>query len=145
MRPESEVVAVLLALVSNALAQSGLSDSLDVETEKEVTEDGYRADLAIELDDKVIVVELKSGFGSTGELGPEIIPSGLAIKEAVRAKSGKEAEVIFLSPGGAPEYVRKGLQDSSGSPVYGADSKGLSELVRHIESAAGGPTVALPE
>jgi hypothetical protein len=132
MKRESDITATLIRL----LKESDTENELKVETEREVTEDGYRADLAIETDDKVFIVEVKSGFGSVGELGPEVIPSGLAIKEAVRARFRKPAEVIFVSPGGASEYVIKGLEATSGSLLYGADEDSLSKLSKHITITA---------
>lgn len=135
MKPESELVAKVSSVLTGVLGQSGLSGEVQIENDREVTEDGYRADLAIETEDKVLVFDVKSGSGAKGERGPEIIPSGLAIRNAVARKHGKDAFVVFVSRGGAAEYVKKGLSTTSGSTVYGTDRASLSALRQYVSDS----------
>ena len=138
MRREAKLVPTISRLIREELVKLGSPEGIEVEVGKQVTKDGYTADLSVETEDKVVVFEIKSGFGAKGELGPEIIPSGQAIKHAVASKYGKEARVVFVSPGGAPKYVKKGLYVTSGSPAYGTDPKGLLALRKYVAGSLKG-------
>jgi len=138
MRREAKLVPTVSRLIHEELVKLGNPEGIEIAVGKQVTEDGYTADLSLETEDKVVVFEIKSGFGARGELGPEIIPSGQAIKHAVSRKYGKEARVVFVSPGGAPKYVRKGLKVTSGSPAYGTDPKSLLALRKYVAGSLKG-------